>query len=110
MTMTLEQLRGRFRGELIQPGDAPYESLRKVYNAMIDKRPRLIARCTGANDVMAAVAYGRQNGMLTAIRSGAHNGGGLGVCEDGLVIDLFPMKGVEVDPKSRAVRVAAGSV
>jgi hypothetical protein len=108
--MSLEQLQSEFRGELIGPGDGPYESARKVYNAMIDKHPRLIARCTDVADVMAAVALGRREGMLTAVRSGGHNGGGLGVCEGGLVIDLSRMKGVRVDPDTRIVRVAAGSV
>lgn len=105
-----EQLRSRFRGELIHPGDAVYDSARKVYNAMIDKRPRLIARCVDAADVMAAVEYGRENNLLTAIRGGGHNGGGLGVCDDGLVIDLSRMKGIHVDPAARTVRVEGGCV
>jgi len=108
--MSLEQLQSLFRGELIRPEDATFASARRVYNAMIDKRPRLIARCADVADVMAAVAYGRQEGMLTAIRSGGHNGGGFGVCDDGLVIDLSRMKGVRVNPETRAVRVAAGSL
>jgi FAD/FMN-containing dehydrogenase len=108
--MSIELLRSQFRGELIGPQDADYNSARRVYNAMIDKHPRLIARCTDVADVMAAVAYGKQQGLLTAIRSGGHNGGGFGVCEDGLVIDLSRMKGVRVDPDARAVRVAPGCV
>ena len=85
---SIDEWRSTFRGELIQPADAAYDSVRKVYNAMIDKRPRLIARCVDVADVMAAVRYGRENGMLTAIRGGGHNGAGLGTCDDGLVIDL----------------------
>jgi FAD/FMN-containing dehydrogenase len=108
--MSLELLQSQFRGELIGPQDAAYDSARRVYNAMIDKHPRLIARCTDVADVMAAVAYGNQAGLLTAIRSGGHNGGGLGVCEGGLVIDLSRMKGIRVDPDARAVRVAPGAV
>jgi len=107
-SVSLDQLRGQFRGQIIQPADADYDSARKVYNGMIDKRPRLIARCVDTADVMAAVEYGRENNLLTAIRGGGHNGGGLGICEDGLVIDLSRMKGVRVDPAARTVRVEGG--
>jgi FAD/FMN-containing dehydrogenase len=106
--LSVEKLRSRFRGEIIQPGDALYDDARKVYNAMIDKRPRLIARCMNVADVMAAVDFGRENDLLTAIRGGGHNGGGLGICEDGLVIDLSRMKGIRVDPATHAVRVEGG--
>jgi FAD/FMN-containing dehydrogenase len=109
-SMSREQLRARFRGEIIQPDDSAYDSARKVYNAMIEKRPRLIARCVDVADVMAAVEYGRENNLLTAIRCGGHNGGGLGVCDDGLVIDLSSMKGVYIDPEARTVRVEGGCV
>ena len=107
---TVDQLKSSFRGELIQPTDAAYESARKVYNGMIDKRPRLIARCVDVADVMAAVEFGRENGLLTAIRGGGHNGAGLGTCDDGLVIDLSRMKGIRVDPAAKTVRVEAGCV
>jgi FAD binding domain/Berberine and berberine like len=110
MPMNIEQLRARFRGELIQPSDAAYESARKVYNAMIDRRPSLILRCVDAADVMAAVDFGRENKMLTAIRGGGHNAGGLGVCDNGLVIDLSRMKSVRVNPAARTVRVEGGAV
>jgi FAD/FMN-containing dehydrogenase len=106
--MEVAQLKARFRGEIIQPGDAAYDNARKVYNGMIDKLPRLIARCVDVADVMAAVEYGRENNLLTAIRGGSHNAGGLGTCDDGLVIDLSHMKGVRVDPAARAARVEAG--
>ena len=105
---SLDQLRAQFRGQIIQPGDTDYDSARKVYNGMIDKRPRLIARCVDVADVIAAVNYGRESGLLTAIRGGGHNGGGLGICEDGLVIDLSRMRGVRVDPAARTVRVEGG--
>jgi FAD/FMN-containing dehydrogenase len=75
---------------------------------MIDKRPRMIARCADVADVIAAVKYGREANLLTAIRGGGHNGGGLGTCEDGLVIDLSSMKGVRVDPAARTARVQPG--
>ena len=107
---SVDQLKNSFRGELIQPADAAYDSVRKVYNGMIDKRPQLIARCVDVADVMAAVQFGRENQMLTAIRGGGHNGAGLGTCDDGLVIDLSPMKGIRVDPAARTVRVGAGCV
>jgi FAD/FMN-containing dehydrogenase len=109
-TANIEQLRSRFRGEIIQPVDPAYESARRVYNAMIDKRPALIARCVDVADVMAAVNYGRENALLTAIRGGGHNGGGLGTCDNGLVIDLSGMKGTRVDPAARTVQVAGGCV
>ncbi len=107
---TIEQLRSRFRGEIIQPGDAGFDSARRVYNAMIDKRPALIVRCVDVADVMAALEYGRENKMLTAIRGGGHNGGGLGTCDHGLVIDLSRMKGIRVDPAARTVQVEGGCV
>ncbi|WP_454739250.1 FAD-binding oxidoreductase [Cupriavidus necator] len=101
-------LKPHFRGELIQPGDAAYDQARKVYNAMIDKRPALIARCTDVADVIAAVNAARDGGLVLAVRGGAHNGAGLGTCDGGLVIDLSPMKGVFVDAKRRTLRVGGG--
>ncbi|HLB85477.1 MAG TPA: hypothetical protein VJK00_12120, partial [Steroidobacteraceae bacterium] len=71
------------RGTVTQPGDAAYEEARKLYNGMIDKRPRIIARCAGVADVIAAVNFGREQGLLIAIRGGGHNGPGLGSCDDG---------------------------
>jgi FAD/FMN-containing dehydrogenase len=106
----VERLRERFRGEIIEPGHESYDSARKVYNAMIDKRPRLIARCVDVADVIAAVQHGRENNFLTAIRGGGHSGGGMGICDDGLVIDLSRMKGIRVDPAARTVRVEGGCV
>jgi len=108
--LNLDPLKAAFRGELIQPTDPAYESARKVYNGMIDKRPRLIARCFDVADVIAAVKFGSSNHLLTAIRGGGHNGAGLGTCDDGLVIDLSRMKGIRVDPAGKTVRVEAGCV
>ena len=96
------------RGELVQPNDAAYEELRKVYNAMIDRHPGLIVRCANVADVINAVNFARENHLLLAVRGGGHNGAGLGVCDGGLVIDLEPMKGIRVDPKTRTARVEAG--
>jgi FAD/FMN-containing dehydrogenase len=106
----IEQLRSSVRGAIVQPGDEAYESTRMVYNKMIDKRPTLIVRCVDVADVIAAVDYARSNNMLTAIRGGGHNGGGLGTCDGGIVIDLSTMKGVRVDSTARTVRVGAGCV
>lgn len=105
---TITALKTNLRGELIEPGDKGYDTVRKVYNAMIDKRPRLIARCVDVGDVITAVNFARQNQMLLAVRGGGHNGGGLGVCDDGLVIDLSQMKYTRVDPKARTVQAGGG--
>ncbi|GBQ30412.1 FAD-binding oxidoreductase [Gluconacetobacter azotocaptans] len=96
------------RGPVIRADDAGYDDARRLYNAMIDKRPRLIARCADAADVMTAVAFGRDKGLPIAIRGGGHNGAGLGSVDDGLVIDLSAMKGIRVDPRNRTVRVGPG--
>jgi hypothetical protein len=96
------------RGPVIGPGHPDYEEARKLYNAMIDKRPRLVARCADVGDVIAAVNFGRDSGMPIAIRGGAHNGPGFGSVNDGLVIDLSAMKGVRVDPMERTARAGAG--
>lgn len=105
---TLEAFKTRLRGELLQANDTDYEAARQVYNGMIDRHPRLIARCANVADVIAAVQFARDNDMLVAVRGGGHNGGGLGTCEDGLVIDLSRMKGIRVDPVARTVRVEGG--
>jgi FAD/FMN-containing dehydrogenase len=105
---TIQAFRAGLRGPLIQPGDKDYDAARALYNGMIDKRPRLIARCVDVADVIAAVNFSREQGLLVAIRGGGHNGPGLGSCDDGLVIDLSMMKSVRVDPASRTVRVDAG--
>jgi len=93
---TFETFKACLRGEFLQRNDAGYEAARKVYNGMIDRHPRLIARCADVADMMAAVHYASDNDMLVAVRGGGHNGGGLGTCNDGLVIDLSPMKGIRV--------------
>jgi FAD/FMN-containing dehydrogenase len=96
------------RGRLIQPTDSDYDSARALYNGMIDKHPKLIARCVDVADVIAAVNYARDQSLLLAVRGGGHNGPGLGSCDDGLVIDLSMMKSVRVDPANRTVRVDPG--
>lgn len=104
------KLREELRGEVIQPDDAGYDDARKVYNGMIDKRPAVIARCADVADIIASVRFGRENDLLTAIRGGGHNAAGLGICDDGLVIDLSKMKNVHVDLKAKTARIAPGCV
>jgi hypothetical protein len=106
--LTLESLKTCLRGELIQPNDSAYDTARKVYNGMIDRRPRLIVLCADVGDVIAAVNFARDNNLLVAIRGGGHNAAGLGVCDGGLVIDLARMRGIHVDPAARTVRVEGG--
>jgi FAD/FMN-containing dehydrogenase len=105
---TVASLQQRLRGRLIQPTDADYDAARALYNGMIDKKPRLIVRCANVADVIAAVNFAREEGLLLAIRGGGHNGPGLGSCDNGLVIDLSAMKSVRVDPNTRTVRVDPG--
>ena len=102
------QLESAMRGRLIRPGDADYDAARQVWNGMVDKRPQLIARCAGVADVIAAVNFGREHGLPIAVRGGGHNVAGSAVCDDGLVIDLSPMNGVRVDPRSATVRAEGG--
>jgi FAD/FMN-containing dehydrogenase len=97
-----------FRGDLIGREHAAYDEARKLYNAMIDKRPALIARCADVADIISAVNFGRDSNLAIAIRGGGHNGAGFASVDDGLVIDLSLLKGVRVDPAKRTVRVAAG--
>jgi hypothetical protein len=105
---TMTTFKEALRGTLIQRDEAGYDEARRLYNAMIDKRPVAIARCANVADVIAAVNFGRNNGLSMAIRGGGHNGPGLGSVNDGLVIDLSAMKGVRVDPEARTARVEAG--
>jgi len=105
---SIDTFRSSLRGELLRPGDADYDATRAVWNGMIDKRPALIARCTGTADVIEAVNFAREHQMLVSIRSGGHNVAGNAVCDDGLMIDLSPMKGIWVDPTQRTARAQAG--
>jgi hypothetical protein len=107
---TIATLRSELRGELIEPDDTRYDMARRVYNGMIDKKPRLIARCTDVADVIAAVKFGREHKLPLSIRGGGHNAAGSGICDDGLVIDLSLIKYVRVDPQKRTVLVGGGTL
>jgi hypothetical protein len=104
----IEQLGEAMRGEVLHRGSPGYDEARCVWNGMIDRRPAVIARCTGVADVIQAVDFARLNAMEVAVRGGGHSAHGYGTCDDGIVIDLGPMKGMRVDPESRTVRAEAG--
>ena len=105
---TYASLRDRLRGQLMCPGEDGYDSARQVWNAMIDRRPALIARCAGVADVIASIDFSRANDLLVAVRGGGHNVAGNAVCDGGLMIDLSPMKGIRVDPAARTAWAEAG--
>src|SRR5437899_7645335 len=105
---SIADFKANLSGQLIQPGDNDYDDARKVDNGMIHKQPRLIARGADVADVIRSVNFARENDVLLAIRSGGHNAGGLGICDDGLVIDLSPIKYTRVDPAACTVAVGGG--
>ena len=96
------------RGPLIQPGDDSYDEQRQVWNANIDKRPALIARCAGVADVINSVNFARENNLLVSVRGGGHNVSGNAVCDGGIMIDLSQMKGARVDPENRTAHAEPG--
>jgi FAD/FMN-containing dehydrogenase len=102
------ELSGSFSGRLIGPGDADYEQARAVYNGMIDRMPALVARPTGPEEIASAIDFARRHGLPLAVRGGGHNCAGLGVCDDGVVIDLSLMRDITVDPEARTARVGGG--
>jgi len=102
------ELRPNFQGRLIGPGDGDYDEARRIWNGMIDKRPALIAQCARTSDVVAAVNFAREKGLAVAVRAGGHNVSGNATCDDGVVIDLRPMKGVSVDSDRRIARAGGG--
>src|SRR5258706_1225674 len=106
---TVDTLKDDFAGELIVPGDAGYDSARRIWNASIDKHPGVIARCSGVDDVVSSVKFARANNLLASIRGGGHNVARRALCDDGIVIDLSAMKGVVVDPQSRTVGGQGGA-
>ena len=104
----IDDLATSFGGTLIRPGDEPYDEQRRIWNASIDRRPALIARCAGVADVIRAVRFAREHEQLVAVRSGRHSYPGLGVCDGGMVIDLGQMKGIRVNPEAGTARAQAG--
>lgn len=104
----IEHFRTHFQGDVLLPGDAGYDEARQIWNAMTDRRPALIARCTSPEDVVQAVKLAREHNLLVSIKGGGHNIAGNAVCDDGLMIDLSPMKGVHVDPNARRATVEPG--
>jgi FAD/FMN-containing dehydrogenase len=106
---SLHEYQAGLQGELIRPGDATYDEARAVWNGMIDRYPALIARCANVADVVASVNFARQNGLVLAVRGGGHNAAGHATCDDGLVIDLSPLKQVSVDPARQIVRAGGGA-
>jgi FAD/FMN-containing dehydrogenase len=105
----LKSFRSALHGQVFEPSDAGYNEARQIWNASINKHPQMIVRCSGLADVVAAVKFGRDNNLLTAIRGGGHNVGGRALCDDGLVIDLSRMNSVFVDAATRRVRVQGGA-
>ena len=102
------KLAGTFSGQLLRPGDADYDDARKVHNGLVDKHPALIARCRGVADVVDSVRLGRDLGLEVAVRGGGHNVAGRATVDNGLMIDLAPMKGIHVDPSRKTVRAEGG--
>jgi FAD/FMN-containing dehydrogenase len=105
---SVKEFRESLRGKLVEPHDKGYDDARKVFNAMINKRPRMIVYCTDVADVISSVNFARNNNLLLSIRGGGHNGGGLGICDDGLVIDLSSIKYTKVDPVAKTVVAGGG--
>src|SRR6202048_5584026 len=108
-SLTIDQLREQVRGATIYGDDDAYDEARKVYNAMIDRRPEVVVRAANAGDVIAAVRYAADNNLDLAIRGGGHSVPGFGTCDGGVVIDLSGMRGVRVDPANRTARAEGGA-
>ena len=103
-----QELKSTLRGELLTPQHSEYDQARKVFNAMIDKRPAAIARCAGAADVIACVRFAREHDLLVSVRGGGHSIAGKAVCDDGLMVDLSGLKGIRVDPVRRVAQAQPG--
>jgi FAD/FMN-containing dehydrogenase len=105
----ITDFKAKLRGTLIHPGDSDYDSVRIVWNGMIDRRPGLVAQCHGVADVITSIDFARSHGLRVAVRGGGHNVAGYAVCDGGLMIDLSPMRAVRVDPKARRAWVQGGA-
>ncbi len=108
MKVNIEEFKTHFQGEVLLPDDASYDEVRQIWNAMIDRKPALIARCTSTEDVIQAIQFGRTQNLLISVRGGGHNIAGNAVCDDGLMIDLSLMKDVQVDLATRTASVGPG--
>ena len=106
--VAVQEFQAALRGSLLRSGEAGYDDARAIWNGMIDKRPALIACCTGDADVIASVNFARANNLLLAVRAGGHNIAGNATCDGGLMINLSRMKGLRVDPAHRTVRAEPG--
>jgi FAD/FMN-containing dehydrogenase len=106
----LTSLGEAFEGEVVLPGSADYDAARVVWNGMIDRRPAVVARCSGVDDVIRAIRFGREHDLAIAVRAGGHSVGGFSTCDGGIVIDLSRMRGVSVDPERRIARVDGGTL
>ncbi|HVG85812.1 MAG TPA: FAD-dependent oxidoreductase, partial [Vicinamibacterales bacterium] len=105
---SLSTLRSHLRGTVVAPSDQGYDTVRRVYNASVDRRPAAIVRCAGAADVIRALAFARDEGLPLSIRGGGHNVGGRAVCDGGVMIDLSTMKSIRVDQAQARVRAEPG--
>ena len=108
--VNLDKLANGFAGEIVRPDDPGYDAARAVWNSMIDRRPAVIVRPTGTDDVVAALRFAREQDLIVAVRCGGHSIPGFSTCDDGIVIDLSQMRGVDVDPERRTARVRGGSL
>src|SRR6185437_10353841 len=106
----IEGFRQRLSGTIVRPGNPEYDAARSIWNGMIDRRPAIIAYCANVNDVTQSIAFARETGILTSVRSGGHNIAGSSLCDGGLVIDLSRMNKVTVDPENRIARAEGGAL
>src|ERR1700674_3877906 len=107
---SLASFRDQLAGEVVLPGDPDYDRFRVVWNAIADRRPAIIARCAGADDVVAAIRFAQEQNLLIAVRGGGHSVGGFSTCDGGIVIDLSLMRGVTVDPQRKVATAQGGAL
>ena len=105
-----DELRFRLSGGLYEPGDAEYDDTCTLFNTMVERRPRFVARCVAIDDVVAAIAFARERHLPVAVRAGGHSVAGLSLCDDGVVLDLRGMAEIDVDPDRRTVRIGGGCI
>src|SRR5499427_6721494 len=105
----IKRLKSKIKGEIVLPGDSRYDEVRKIWNAMIERRPALIVRCAEANDVPHAISFARENGLELSIRGGGHNIAGNALCDGGVMIDCSTMRSVRVDAEKKHAYVEPGA-